>query len=205
VKHFLSYSAVTDRVHDLRLYRSSQGTGERTRNADIHTFTPRAGFRLAIPGYWRSKTVHGCCGLVKYNVCMYDGLKHRRPGIVRFEVLKAVRMTTLLFWVVAPWRLVGRYQRFRGTYCLHLQHWKSVFLTCYIRRADAVLMLFLFPSRETLCDILTVGLKFLFSSSPLLLPPRDLPISFKLHHILNWKYGTSWTTCLWLLAQRATC
>jgi hypothetical protein len=29
----------------------------------------------------------------------------------------------LVFWVVKPCGLVGRYQRFRGTYCLHLKGW----------------------------------------------------------------------------------
>jgi hypothetical protein len=29
----------------------------------------------------------------------------------------------LIFWVVKPCGLVGRYQRFGGTYCLHLQRW----------------------------------------------------------------------------------
>jgi hypothetical protein len=39
----------------------------------------------------------------------------------RFEVLTAVRMTMLLFWVVSPCRLVSRYQHFEETYCLYLQ------------------------------------------------------------------------------------
>jgi hypothetical protein len=38
--------------------------------------------------------------------------------VVRSEVLTAVRLT--MFWVVAPCRLVGRYQCFGETYCLHL-------------------------------------------------------------------------------------
>jgi hypothetical protein len=41
---------------------------------------------------------------------------------MRFEVLTAVRMT--MFWVVAPCRLVGRYQRLGETHCLHLQPWR---------------------------------------------------------------------------------
>jgi hypothetical protein len=39
---------------------------------------------------------------------------------VIFEVLTAVRMTTL-FWVVTPYKLVRRYQNFGETYRLHLQ------------------------------------------------------------------------------------
>jgi hypothetical protein len=30
-------------------------------------------------------------------------------------------MSILVFWVVTPYELVGRYQRFGGTYYLHLQ------------------------------------------------------------------------------------
>jgi hypothetical protein len=40
---------------------------------------------------------------------------------MRFEVLTAVKMSILVFWVVTQCGLVGRYQRFGGTYCLHLQ------------------------------------------------------------------------------------
>jgi hypothetical protein len=40
---------------------------------------------------------------------------------VRYKVLTAVNMSMLLFWVVTPYGLVGRYQCFGGTYCLHLQ------------------------------------------------------------------------------------
>jgi hypothetical protein len=32
-----------------------------------------------------------------------------------------VKMSMLVFWVVKPCRLVGRYLRFGGTYCLHLR------------------------------------------------------------------------------------
>jgi hypothetical protein len=34
---------------------------------------------------------------------------------VRFEDFYAVRMLILLFWVLTPWRLVGRWQRYGGT------------------------------------------------------------------------------------------
>jgi hypothetical protein len=39
---------------------------------------------------------------------------------MRFEVLPAVKVSMLIFWVVMPCGLTGRYQRFEGTYCLHL-------------------------------------------------------------------------------------
>jgi hypothetical protein len=32
----------------------------------------------------------------------------------------------LVFWVVTPCELLGRYQRFGGTYCLHHQGWSEV-------------------------------------------------------------------------------
>jgi hypothetical protein len=40
---------------------------------------------------------------------------------LRFEVLTALKMSILVKWVVTPCGLVGRYQRFGGTYCLHRQ------------------------------------------------------------------------------------
>jgi hypothetical protein len=39
----------------------------------------------------------------------------------RSVVLTAVKIPVLMFWVVTPYELVGRYERFGGTYCLHLQ------------------------------------------------------------------------------------
>jgi hypothetical protein len=35
---------------------------------------------------------------------------------MRFEVLAVMKMSILVFWVVMPHELIGRYQRFRGTY-----------------------------------------------------------------------------------------
>jgi hypothetical protein len=40
---------------------------------------------------------------------------------MRSEVLTAVRMSILVLWIVTPCGLVGTYQRFGETYCLHLQ------------------------------------------------------------------------------------
>jgi hypothetical protein len=40
---------------------------------------------------------------------------------MRFEVLTAVKMLMLIFWVFTPYGLVGTYKRFGGAYCLHLQ------------------------------------------------------------------------------------
>jgi hypothetical protein len=45
---------------------------------------------------------------------------------VRFQILTAVKMSMLDCWVVTPRRLQGRYQRFGGIYCHHLQD--SMFL-----------------------------------------------------------------------------
>jgi hypothetical protein len=38
------------------------------------------------------------------------------------SVTQWVSMSMLVFWVVTPCGLVGRYQRFEGTYSLHLQN-----------------------------------------------------------------------------------
>jgi hypothetical protein len=40
---------------------------------------------------------------------------------MRFEVVIVVKMSLVVFSVVMLCRLVGGCQRFRGTYCLHLQ------------------------------------------------------------------------------------
>jgi hypothetical protein len=40
---------------------------------------------------------------------------------VTFDVLTAVKMSLLVFWVVTPCVLVGRCRCFGGTNCLHLQ------------------------------------------------------------------------------------
>jgi hypothetical protein len=40
---------------------------------------------------------------------------------MKFEVLTAVKMSMLFFWIVTSCGLAGRYQRFGGTYFLHLQ------------------------------------------------------------------------------------
>jgi hypothetical protein len=37
-----------------------------------------------------------------------------RGQIMKFKFLTAVKMSMLVFWVVTPFELVGRYQRFRG-------------------------------------------------------------------------------------------
>jgi hypothetical protein len=40
-------------------------------------------------------------------------------NIIRFEVL-TVKMSMLVVWVAMPCGLIGKYQCFRGTYCLSL-------------------------------------------------------------------------------------
>jgi hypothetical protein len=40
---------------------------------------------------------------------------------VGFEVLRVVKMMILLFWVVMPCALIGRYEHFGETQSLHLQ------------------------------------------------------------------------------------
>jgi hypothetical protein len=56
-----------------------------------------------------------------------------------------VKMSMLFFWVVTPCGLVGRYKRFGGTYCLHLQgkylptspHWGEYLYLRGMKRRDA--------------------------------------------------------------------
>jgi hypothetical protein len=45
---------------------------------------------------------------------------------MRFEVLMALKILLLVFWVVMACGLfIGRYKHYRGTYCLHLQGWRQ--------------------------------------------------------------------------------
>jgi hypothetical protein len=64
---------------------------------------------------------------------VYKFISHRSSYIMAFqsilqcmkyEVLTAVNMSLLVFRVVTPCGLAGRYQHFGGTYCPHLQSWK---------------------------------------------------------------------------------
>jgi hypothetical protein len=48
---------------------------------------------------------------LKLSVCSY----------MRFEAFTTVKMMMILFWVLAPCRLVGKCHHFREIYCLHLQ------------------------------------------------------------------------------------
>jgi hypothetical protein len=56
---------------------------------------------------------------------------------MRSEVLKAVKLSSLVFWIMIPCGLVGGYHRFRGTYCLHLRNWGS-----WIKSTPKTLFLF---------------------------------------------------------------
>jgi hypothetical protein len=62
--------------------------------------------------------------------------------LVRFEVLTAVKISILVFWVVTSCGLVGRYRHFGGTYCLDLQisirnyHTVRRYITCVVEKAS---------------------------------------------------------------------
>jgi hypothetical protein len=47
---------------------------------------------------------------------------------MRLGVFTAVQMSVFFFQLVMPSGLADSYQRFRGTYCLHLQVFNSMFL-----------------------------------------------------------------------------
>jgi hypothetical protein len=56
----------------------------------------------------------------------YVTLLNKMKYIGKYETRgsHAVKMSMFIFWIVKPHGLVGRYQRCRGTYCLHLQSWE---------------------------------------------------------------------------------
>jgi hypothetical protein len=54
------------------------------------------------------------------SMVVFMGLNPEMSGKM-FEVLTAVKMLMVVFWVVTPCGLVGGYQHFRGTYCLYIQ------------------------------------------------------------------------------------
>jgi ABC-type amino acid transport system permease subunit len=56
--------------------------------------------------------------------CSTDRLKWflgRYHTKVKNEILTTVHISMVVFWVAMPYGLVHGYQRFGGTYCLHLQ------------------------------------------------------------------------------------
>jgi hypothetical protein len=63
------------------------------------------------------------------NIYWHFGQQYRLYDL-RSEVLTAVKMSMLVFWVVTPCGLVNGYQRFGGTYRLHL-HQEPVISLCH--------------------------------------------------------------------------
>jgi hypothetical protein len=62
-------------------------------------------------------------GLLKYTIAIGSLqilISTSRFQGVRFEVVTVVKMM-MFFWVITPYELVVRYQRFGETHCLHLQ------------------------------------------------------------------------------------
>jgi hypothetical protein len=45
---------------------------------------------------------------------------------VRYEILTALKISMMLFWVVTPCGIVSRSQNFGGTYCLHLGSYEGL-------------------------------------------------------------------------------
>jgi hypothetical protein len=81
----------------------------------------------------------------------------------RFEVLTAVKMSMLLFCVIPPCGLVGTYQRFGGTSCLHLQDsvHHACFEACYTgsRPATCVLLRNALMSEPSSCCVVQHSFK----------------------------------------------
>jgi hypothetical protein len=58
---------------------------------------------------------------VIYSICKRISTQKISYHCMEFEVLLAVKVSMLVFWVVTPYGLVGIYQRYERTYCFHLQ------------------------------------------------------------------------------------
>jgi hypothetical protein len=54
--------------------------------------------------------------LLKITAESLTGNERNNTQVARFEVLTAVKTPMLFFWIVTPCGLLGRYQRFEGTY-----------------------------------------------------------------------------------------
>jgi hypothetical protein len=75
---------------------------------------------------------------------------------VRFEVLMAVKMS-VLFWVVMPCGHVGRYQHFRGKYCLqNIGIYLQVHMALKPRRTSCVMVIQLIAYNTTQSDRLQI-------------------------------------------------
>jgi hypothetical protein len=81
-------------------------------------------------------------------------------------VLTAVKMTMLVLWVVTPSGFLGRYQRFGGTYCIHLQvHRFSLVTTAVLQCLLFLLFYNLSLNPVYLCFLLILCIMFLFIST----------------------------------------
>jgi hypothetical protein len=62
--------------------------------------------------------------IAKYEITARTGLKQHENSFCCCSA-RQVNLPSMVFWVVTPCGLVGRYQRFGDTYCLHLQGWSD--------------------------------------------------------------------------------
>jgi hypothetical protein len=74
--------------------------------------------QMWIPGRWPTDLSRICCFVISFSFV---------PQML-VEYIKAdsfVYVSILVFWVLMLCGLLGRYQRFGGIYCLHLQGWRQ--------------------------------------------------------------------------------
>jgi hypothetical protein len=57
-----------------------------------------------------------------------DARRKKPTQSVRFDVLAAIKVSMLAFWLVAKCEFLGRYQHFGRTCCLHFQSWSTEFV-----------------------------------------------------------------------------
>jgi hypothetical protein len=69
---------------------------------------------------WSSNNIFGEYKLWSFSLCSF-----LQPPVTLFllgpNIVNTFSLSMLVFWVVTPCGLVGRYRRFGETYCLHLQ------------------------------------------------------------------------------------
>jgi hypothetical protein len=120
---------------DLYLHRTKQ---HRKTRANIHTLS---GIRTHDPSNQPTKThasdrTATVTGGMKYkthqkeNASYWASGEHKRKRILRISLFEiwgshCGEHSVLVFWVVTQCGLIRKYQRFGGTYCLHLQSRRS--------------------------------------------------------------------------------
>jgi hypothetical protein len=64
--------------------------------------------------------IHKRRGIHHVDLLQFHGIGFLKKNKTRLEVLAAVKMSKVVFWVVTPCGLAGGCKCIGGTYCLHL-------------------------------------------------------------------------------------